>query len=145
VDEDQEFVHHSTPSLVSHLHDPFLGEIALVAHDLLAVPVIENLCRDGSNAESVGLAGVLPDVDEDDGGAALVLLGQGLDDRDHHLARDAGLGTDVDHGDHALDGHFLRVAGDERGLGRHGVAGGGEKKDREKDAYRNHEEPRKQC
>ena len=75
-----------------------------MAIDLLAVLVIEDLGRDDLDAEFLPVLRMLPNIDENDGGLALIFRLKGFDDGRHHLADYALIGPEVHHGYHAFCG-----------------------------------------
>ena len=56
---------------------------------LVAVRIVEYLGGYRSEAELFWNVGVFPNIDEHDGGSSVIFVGQLLDDRRHHFARNA--------------------------------------------------------
>ncbi len=82
-----------------------------MAVDFLAVFIKEDLCWYDPDTEPFGLIRELPDVDENDGRLAPIVLLQLGHDWGHHLAGNAGIGPQVDQGNHAFDRDLFVGAG----------------------------------
>jgi hypothetical protein len=97
-------------------HVPELDGDSIFAHethvavDFISFFVIKDLSGDCANAESLYLAWIFPNIDENDCRLTFVILLKLLHDRGHHLAGDARIGAQVHHGHHALDRDFGRFS-----------------------------------
>jgi len=107
-------------------HFPELGNnISLrhkpdVAVNFLPFRVKKDLRGNGSDTEPVGLIAVFMHVNEDNIGLTPVRLPQLYKGPRHHLARDARVRPQVDHGDDPFGGHavkILRLSGNRQGEG----------------------------
>ena len=93
------------------IHDLFFAHKPYVPVDFTAGLIVKNLCRDSPDAESSCLFIVFPDIDEHDGGPAFICFFEFSHDRGHHFAGDAFVGSQIDHGDHALNRHVTEFFG----------------------------------